>query len=1008
MRVSADAASVAYTVLRTLLRWHPVYIYALRVGSRPYVPLLHQVLLLHDAALRPAPRLLIGDEVGLGKTAEAIMVLRLLESRLRLEGREPRILILVPRILVDQWVGELTRAGVEPERIHVVAGGGDVAAYQAQGWPPGYYVASIHLLRRRDHTEAVAPVPWDAVVVDEAHNVGVGPSFRSPNRSYILVHRLTREPGRVVLLLSATPHRGVARDYLARLMLLVPSVDMRGVEQASTVLDDREFYSSTHGTLVYRRTKELVNALEGSEVFKPAHMLALLVPASPEERQFEQILTGLLKRKIEEWGEDIWSQGNPKGLLLALIRKRAGSSVYAARRTLEAILRGLAVRARGVEPERLRRLGEVLAASFDELEDEPEALIEEALEALPPGIFTERDIEELRTLVSVAASIEAKGESKLEALTALIDAWVSKGRRVVVFSEYRDTVEYIVPRLREKGLRVECVSGASTGDCSRERIEAVKRRLEVGDVDVVVATDVASEGLNLQAASVLVNYDAPWSPVKLEQRIGRVWRLGQRHEVYIYTLFRDTPADLALVEKLYTKILAIQKAMGTARPMIGSRAEVYAEGRILSVDRLYRGGAPGASGAVAEALGANGEVAIARALIEGRLDEVAEAILEKINRLRHELESKNVYPRTLHPELLRRRAREQLGVHDSLEKLLTEQARRLRRLTRGEPPRSMWDAVLAIRSALAHLHEASQGRTASGTYQSPAVEGKLAIFQARIRAGEKIIYEEPIGVCIKPGSRPQLLTGPALLDKLIELLEKGAARARQAKSLGIREKIHARTAVRRHLEDRLRPVATGLQRLEEILRQRGIRAELLTEEPTVDPGDPILVIEPGPAPPPIQQQPEEAAREAAETPETVVEEPETLEDRLRIERIALQLVMRYELDQGRLPRDVHEEKSYDIESRDPETNEVLRYIEVKAHTGYSGHIELTEREYIFARQHRDKYWLYLVVGLGTGRPKIITIHDPIGKLDLKPVRKRIMELREETRYVAEVDLSSLS
>jgi len=1018
--VTRDAASIAHAVLRVLLRWHPVYIYMSRGDRRPYVPFLHQSLLLHDNLLRHPVRVLVGDEVGLGKTAEAALTLRGIEERLRRSRRDgPRFLILVPRILLEQWVDELGRVGAG--EVRVLRSSLDVERWSRQGWPPGYYVGSIQLLRLKRNADHVAGASWDVVVVDEAHNVGIGPSFRSPTRSYLLVHRLTRDPERSVLLLTATPHRGKARDYLARLLLLVPELGLYDIEKAAKVLDDPEFYRSTHEVLVYRRTKELVNALEGREVFKPAYMKAVVVKAGSDERQFEQILTGFLRRKIEEWGSDIWSQGNPKGLLLALIRKRASSSVYAARRTLEAIIRGLAVRSQRAAPEELRVLSQALSASFDELEEEPEEVIEKALQALPAGLFGEKDRDDLRVLVELARRIEERGESKLEALKSLLEKWVvNEGRRVVVFSEYRDTVEYLYTRLAAatvggRRLRLVCVSGAPSGPCAGgdEKVKSVKSMLEVGDVDVVLATDVASEGLNLQAASVLVNYDVPWSPVKLEQRIGRVWRLGQREDVHVYSLFRDTYADLALVDKLYMKILAIKRAMGTARAMIGSRAEIYAEGEMLSVDSLYRGGVPGASGAVADALGDAGELEVARAMIEGRLGEVAEKILERINRLRYELESKNVYPGRHDPSHLRGRAARYLGLgrDRGLGESILRQAARLRRLTGGVPPRDLQDAVSAFRSVLARVSRAGVAR---GRYRSPAVEGTLALVPVKVVDGAGVVvYEEVVGVDL---GRSSIVAGLELVDKVIDILEAGAERVDTRHGLKRIDELRVTAKAKRVIAERLGEVENRIRVLNTVLKARGVAAGLDAGKLTVVADrDSIVVIERGEVSPRAARIEEalgeqgEAAKQGGDSPVAVeVEEPGSVEERLRLERRALQLVMRYELDQGRLPRDVHEERSYDIESRDPETNEVLRYIEVKAHAGYSGLIELTEREYEFARSHRDKYWLYLVVGMATPEPRIITIHDPLSKLDLKPVRKKKVEERLETRYVAELNLSHYS
>ena len=605
---------------------------------------------------------------------------------------------------------------------------------------------------------------------------------------------------------------------------------------------------------------------------------------------------------------------------------------------------------------------------------------------------------------------------------------IQRGERIVVFTEYRDTVEYLYDRLKDMSIdgrrvRVACVSGSQAGPCSREGVEELKQRLEVGDVDLVLATDVVAEGLNLQAASVLVHYDVPWSPVKLEQRIGRVWRLGQKNPVIIYTLFCNTGADLALVERLYTKILAIKKAMGTARPMIGESAEVYAEGEFVSTEKLYMGGAPGASDAVADALGDVGELEIARALIEGRLDEIAIRIIDRINKLRYEISSKRIYPTGQDPHELSERAKELLGVEGPASAKIMEQAAKISRLTGGPPPRDELEAIIAYRSLMALLARiAGKKEPAAGTYRSPALskDEKLIVVPIRIEHNGKVMHEEPVGILFKDSARPRVLLGPFLLDKLLEIAEKGAEKVSDTPSLTAREKILTKVTAKKVITERYSHVEKLYRQLIDVI------ADAYGKQ--VDPSGGILdvsiassnikeyiVVEGGSScrSPQLgmhraEEEPLEKPSSRAVTAQTYrgidYESEDILKKRLSIEARALMLVKQYEIAHGRDPVDVHMERSYDIESRNPFTLEVERYIEVKAHRGMDGTIELTEKEYEFALKHRDKYWLYLVVGLDTDKPKIITIHDPIGKLNLKPVKKKQVVEKEETRYVAEVNI----
>ncbi|BEP17366.1 helicase-related protein [Pyrofollis japonicus] len=1010
-------AGLLYLALSKLLSWHPIYVFS-TPATRPYVPYSHQVVVLRDNASRPVVRVLIGDEVGLGKTAQAALTLRLLEARRKAatrEGRDEfRALILVPRILVEQWFDELvSRASISHARIYMLRSGEDLDWVEQKGWPPGYYIGSIQLLRLRNYADRLVNVDWDVVVVDEVHNVGVGPSFQSPNKSYQLVFRLTRPPHRSVILLSATPHRGKSRDYIARLMLLVPEIALEDVRQLVSILDNNEFYKKTHGTLVYRRTKELVNELEEREVFRPAHFYAVIINVSREEQQFEKILRGFAERKVSEWGSEIWERGNPKGLIIALLLKRASSSVYAARKTLATLIENFNKRlGEGADVESLRQ---ILSIDFSELSEEPEELLRKALGSAA-GLFTRKDIEELASLVSLAAKIEEDGESKLKALVDIIEKHVSEGRRVVVFTEYRDTLEYLYERLKGlsvggRELRIRCISGAAYGPCSRQNIEIIKSELEAGDLDVVLATDVASEGLNLQHANVLINYDVPWSPVKLEQRIGRIWRLGQRNEVEIYSLFRSASIDYVLVEKLYSKILAIHEATGTSRPIIGAKAELYAEGEFYSIDKLYRGGAPGSSDAVADALEEEGEVGIARAILENNLDAIAKKILERINKLRQEIQEKNIYPSYIEPLTLKKRLEMCLGSPEPPMRIVEKQAKILQRLLGRDEPKDSYDAVKSLRGALAWLLASKKGSTVKHYYRSPALEPgtRLAIIPVAVKSPNgALLYEELVGIMYSSKGRSSytILVGPMLLDKLVEIAEKGIEYADKARISPLEKNIlllRAQNHVQQCLSISFR--RDNLEALWKLIGEKTGKETSIGTRIRVEPLESeIVLIEHGP----VGGAPREPRKvsEASEERQGALKEDiaalDELERRQQIERKAIPVVMRYELDHGRVPRDVHEERSYDIESYDPQTGEVLRYIEVKSHCGDKAIVELTEKEYEFAKAHRDKYWLYIVLNMCGDKPKIITIHDPLSKLGFKRLRKRIVEERVETRYIAEV------
>ena len=489
---------------------------------------------------------------------------------------------------------------------------------------------------------------------------------------------------------------------------------------------------------------------------------------------------------------------------------------------------------------------------------------------------------------------------------------------------------------------------------------------------------------------MLVNYDIPWSPLKLEQRMGRVWRIGQEREVEVYNLFRNLRSEMLIVDKLYLKILAIREAVGSPPHLLGGSMRLYAEGAFTSIDKLYRGGFPGASDAVAQAFEEHGELALARAIIRGEerlLDEIARAILSKINALKEEISRKRIYPST--PAKEEEITLEQAGLPQEpggLADPLVRQASKLAELLGYRPPGDIDSALRIFRSAAAVLKAEASSRPrrllASG------LKGRLYIIPVTLRAGEKLLYREPIGVLQKEGQSPEVLRASELLELLTRLAKEGLIEAPpEDGEIEVPKKVEL--VARSKLQKLAGRSLEKLGNLAEKLEAAGLEASPPRVETGVDHADIIIV-------------------EGLNSPATLgelaaveYEDEEVIEKRLSVEEKAVEIVKMYERESGREPIDARQGNPYDIESRDPVTGELLRYIEIKSHSGYDATIELTRNEYEFAKQHPDKYWLYLVLGVETAKPVIIAIPDPARNIRFQEVRRTLV--REEVRYVAKLE-----
>jgi superfamily II DNA or RNA helicase len=526
--------------------YHPLFSPYLRTSNEnPPRHYLHQCETLARLALRKPIRVLIGDEIGLGKTITAIAIAKYLENT----GRARKTLIVVPRVLVLQWRKELVRMGIPTSKIRHLERD-NIEFYKMVGFPEGYYIVSMDLLKREEKISKIVDVEWDLIIVDEVHKFG----YKTQRFWKIGKMLIEGKPARNVIFLSATPHRGDPRDYILRLKLLDPYL----VEDWKN-LNRRIFYEVTHGAILFRRTKEDVNNIyEDERIFTDAKFYAGLVVGREDEKEFVKELVAFLRTKLVEFAYErgiISEKIIP--LLVILIFKRATSSPYSAWTTLQRLL------IRRVEPdfpnELIANVESFLGVGYEdvEVERDPEEVFNEFLDRAS-SLLSQTDIEKIRELGDAARSIMKKGDTKLTATISLLEDIMTKSdSKVIIFTEYKDTLDYIIDNLKRKHPEWEnsLLSLSSVETRDEKLFNKVRQAFEKDPkARILVATDVIAEGVNLQVANIVINYEIPWSLIKLEQRIGRVWRLGQNKDVESYTLFMDNIADKAALKLTVSKI----------------------------------------------------------------------------------------------------------------------------------------------------------------------------------------------------------------------------------------------------------------------------------------------------------------------------------------------------------------------------------------------------------------------------------------------------------------------
>ncbi|RWT38733.1 helicase [Enterobacter cloacae] len=583
----------------------------------------HQVVLTHRIATASPRRYLIADEVGLGKTIETALILRELASR----GELNRALMVVPAGLVNNWHRELNE--VFNLDFEVFGSEGDITDRKTNAFAKhDRLIASIDTLKRPARIKRLLDAPrWDLVVFDEAHHLTAsrtGGKVRK-TENYKLAEAL-KDHSRDLMLLSATPHQGNHFQFWMLAQLLNPTL----FGSPEEMLENRHRLN----TVMFRRTKADACQPDGSPLFarRWVHTESFLM--NENERLFYERL-----REYLEDGFDLarrqGNQGRALGFLMAIFQKIAASSFAAVRRTLkrrllmltlhEALLRDkdldIEGRERLTEEARVLiheeyalpydsigrsevdrvladlkfRLVKKLDAEALEMASDPygsEYLATNAEEAASAVVELHLPEERLRIgdLLNVfPQQRETKAQKLLDGLGYL---WrQNASEKIVIFATYLGTVDLIAREIEQAypGQGVVVLRG---GDHGAKLAAERKFRLKNGP-RVLVCTAAGREGLNLQFARILFNFDLPWNPMDVEQRIGRIHRYGQNHTAQVYNLVLSDTIEGRIFLMLDEKLTEIAKTVGKVDDQGNVAEDLRAQilGQLserLNYDRLYQ------------------------------------------------------------------------------------------------------------------------------------------------------------------------------------------------------------------------------------------------------------------------------------------------------------------------------------------------------------------------------------------------------------------------------------
>jgi superfamily II DNA or RNA helicase len=537
-------------------------------------PLPHQLEAVYGYFMKlPRIRFLLADDPGAGKTIMAGLLLKELKAR----GLVRRVLIVCPANLTFQWQRELTDKF--RERFDVIRGDVLRANYGQNPWQErDQVITSVSWVSVvEDARESLLRSRWDLIIVDEAHKM----SARSEDHktyAYRLGENLSKMTDHF-LLMTATPHKGDPDHFRRFLALLDPDV-YGSIESLQQAMREHEapFY--------LRRTKEALVTFpdpvtgEVRKLFTKRDVQTAAFDFDGEELEFYDALTRYVEDQSMAAAGDGSARGRAVGFTMAMLQRRMASSIYAVRRSLERMRARREKILADPEAYRQEQIERRIPEDFDDLTEEEQQQIVSQLESevlsADPAVLRE-EIGRLTKLIDQAKSLEARDvQTKLVKLRSVLKQegiFTNPNMRLLIFTEHKDTLDYLagdgkderpLGKLREWGLTLTQIHGSmkiGDRDTPGSRIYAEREFKE--SAQVLVATEAAGEGINLQFCWFMINFDIPWNPVRLEQRVGRIHRYGQEKDCIIFNFVAQNTREGRVLQTLIERLIEIRDDLGS-------------------------------------------------------------------------------------------------------------------------------------------------------------------------------------------------------------------------------------------------------------------------------------------------------------------------------------------------------------------------------------------------------------------------------------------------------------
>ncbi len=1022
-------------------------------------PLPHQLEAVYDYLLKLARvRFLLADDAGAGKTIMAGLLIR----ELKLRGLAERILIVCPANLAFQWQRELKEKF--DEKFLVLKGQDIRDQFGVNQWiEQKRVITSLDLAKRTEILPGLRQVQWDLIIVDEAHRMSAADESHKSLRYKL--GELLRDTSDHMLLLTATPHKGDPLNFSLFLQLLDADAyaDIKSIREAMDKRRAPFYLRRTKEAMIYFPERQSDGTWVAQKIFtkRIPHTVDFQIDG-PEFELYKDVTRFVKKQsaKAAAQGED--PRARAVGFLMSLYQRRLASSTYALRHSLEN-------RAKRLE-EGLKRAHELARLAppelptpeeLEEMEESEQARLEEMLEAITLTGNAEQIREEVKELGQFAAQAKAVEDSGAEAKLSRLKELLQKegffdhaDKRLLLFTEFKDTLDYLMGRLKGWGFSVVCIHGSmkpGSRDEAGTRLYA-EQQFRDGNIQVLVATEAAGEGINLQCCNILFNYDIPWNPNRLEQRMGRIHRYGQRKDCLIFNFVATNTIEGKVLQRLLEKLQEIRDALDDDA-VFNVVGEVLPSAQVERVLRDYYAGRLGDAD-LEDRLLKNVDAEQFRAICRNALEGLAskKLNLEMLIERRARAQERRVVPETIArfvkeaaeyarfdlkfipalphtfepgrtPSVLRRYEAEPDWRLPALASKYprcstdreTAEENNLEWVTPGHP------LFEVVRRHTLSLAEEPFGKGAcfySLQHDSPA---RIDFYRARVVDGlGHVIHERLFAVKIAENGDASLcepgilgnftqagdvesLPAVSMLPEASEWLNDNALKPFleevRAERITEIERISAHvelslTELLQRVDEEIGKAAAEVEQKVQGAEGRLAQAEARHAE---------LFSRRDKRRQELERQRSLSLQAVERTASVIVlphperETPEVrrLQPNFETEAIAMQVAMEHERSQGRQVFDVHEKNlGYDITSLDLNSGD-LRLIEVKGIGGFSGTILLTPNERRVAEDRRDCYWLYVVTNCDV-KP---TLQEPIND----PARFPWHEVTKVAHYYLSVD-----